>query len=282
MTVEQSIDDKIHGIVPPQQEQQASATEEQAETKEISEEKAEANGGKEHTEVNIEASKPSEKVESVTVEDGDTDEYGIEVPKERTYSEKEVQQMIRDRLKRGDHQPMQQQAIQQATNDFQVDPNSEETWEAQLEKFIDRRLETREQTVKQKELQRQAHEIQAEFESKFSTGMEKYSDFREVVGKLPITDAMMMSIRDMDNPATFLYAAAKLQPEEVKKIASMADPFQQAKAMGQLDERMRKAKSITRAAAPLKSTGSDVSEKYVPTRSIDDKIQSDAKKRYAR
>lgn len=277
---ELSIDDKINGIVP---ETKPEKIEDQSKAPEaVSLDKSEDTSGQENKEAKQEAetSDANSQPEEISETIAETDEYGLEVPKARTYSEEEVQRMIRDRLQRGNHQQQpaaQQQAVQQDTKDFQPDPNSEASWEAQLDSYIDRRLETREKTAAQQQMQRQAAEVQANFEAKFTTGMEKHTDFKEVVGKMPITDGMMMSIRDMDNPATFLYAAAKLQPAELQRIAAMADPFQQAKAMGQLDERMKKAKSITRAAAPLKTVGSDVSEKYVPTRSIDDKIQSDAK-----
>lgn len=274
----QSIDDKIHGITSSEPEKAAPKEEVKSDAiEEISEETNSNNEIVEEAETNAEPEKAAQtdSNESDTIE---TDDYGLEVPKERTYSEKEVQQMIRDRLSRGNHaQPAQQAAVQQATQDFKVDPNSEDSWEAQLDAFIDRRLETREKTAKTKEYQQAEQEIQANFEANFTTGMERHKDFQAVVGKMPITDSMMMSIRDMENPATFLYAAAKLQPEEVRRIAAMTDPFQQAKAMGQLDERMKKAKNITKSAAPLKGQTSDVSVKYKPTRSLDDKIQADAK-----
>ncbi len=278
MSTEQTIDDKIHGITPAAQLETIEVKQEASEK--VPEDKAESQEGIKESEIKQEpekAVKADSKEPDAIVEE--TDDYGLEVPKARTYTEEEVQQKIKDRLARAyAAQPAAQQAVvQQATQDFQADPNNPDEWQVQLDQFIDRRLETREKEAKTKQWQEQENQTQAEFQAKFSTSMEKHADFNKVTSKVPITDAMMMSLRHHKDPATFLYAAAKMQPEEVKRIASMQDPFQQAAALGQLDERMKKAKSISRTAAPLKSTGSDVSEKYVPTRSLDDKIQADAK-----
>ncbi len=187
--------------------------------------------------------------------------------------------MIRDRLARGQHAQPQQQIAQQAAQDFQVDPNSDQPWEQQLESFVKHTIAKVNQETQAKEYQRQEQEVQSKFEVKFTMGMEKFTDFHDVVGKMPITDSMMMAIRDMDNPATFIYAAAKMQPEEVKRIAALTDPFQQAKEMGRLDERMRKAKNISRTAVPLKSTKGDMTDKVAPKYSIDSLIAKHAKSR---
>lgn len=219
------------------------------------------------------------------------DEYGNEIAKERLYTRDELNQIIRDRLKRGEHSQqhsnIQQQAtnqqVQQAAEGFTQDPNSNDSWEVQLDRYIDKRLEARENKAKNEEWQVKEHAKQMEFQEKFSSGMERYKDFREVAGKTPITDSMLLATRDMKDPAAFIYAASKMHPEEVKRIASLPDPYQQAAEIGRLEERMRKSRNVTQAAAPLKQTGaSDVSAKSQPKQSIDHLINSHAKRKSVR
>jgi len=288
MSSTQRIDDIINGIEPEEvKEIQSEANEGASESPEIKEvprderESSEVDTQEDSGEKSEKAAKDisakPDSVENATSED--TDEYGLEVPKARTYTEDEVQRMIRDRLSRGQHaQPAVQHA---AAQDFQVDPNSDQPWEQQLESFVKGTIEKVNRETQTREYQRQEAEVQSKFEVKFTMGMEKFGDFKEVVGQMPITDSMMMAIRDMDNPATFIYAAAKMQPEEVKRIAALTDPFQQAKEMGRLDERMRKAKNISRTAVPLKSTKGDMAERSSdkPKYSIDNLIDKHAKSR---
>lgn len=227
----------------------------------------------------------------------DLDDYGNEIPKARTYTAEEVNQMMRERLSRGSYaqqthpqtqatpQQIQQaaeQQVQQAAEGFIPNTNSTDSWEVQLDQYIDRRLEQREKSQKTKEWQQHENEKQIEFQIKFTTGMEKYKDFREVTGQLPITDSMMLATRDMKDPAAFIYAAGKQHPEEVKRIASLSDPFQQASEVGRLEERMRKSRNVTKAAAPLRNMTSDVSEKVTPKVSIDNIISSHAKRKAGR
>ncbi len=285
MSSTQRIDDIINGILPeepaPQESKAESLEAEEVPSADIesAEEKEEVKDSEKPEKA---AKEDVEKPESVSKE---TDEYGIEVPKARTYSEEEVQRMIRDRLSRGRHEPQQQAshqaAAQQAAQDFQADPNSDQPWEQQLESFVKNTIDKVQREAQTKQYQREESERQTNFEVKFTTGMEKFTDFKDVVGKMPITDSMMLSIRDMENPATFIYAAAKLQPKELERIASLSDPFQQAKEMGRLDERMRKAKNISNTAVPLKTTKSDMIGKSddKPKYSIDNLIDKHAKSR---
>ena len=74
----------------------------------------------------------------------DYDDYGNTKTPPRTYTEEEVNERInkavRERLSRGDNtnqQPTQQQVVQQAQG-FEYNPDSEESWEGQLEKFVRR------------------------------------------------------------------------------------------------------------------------------------------------
>lgn len=218
--------------------------------------------------------------------DADTDDYGNPVAKAKTYTEEEVQRMIRDRLARGRHTeqaptPQQSQQINQDSQGFTPDPDSGEPWEAQLERFIDKTIEKKNTKAQKEAWERQEHETQLKFQEKFSTGMSKYQDFHEVVAGKPITDAMMLAIRDMDNPAAFIYAASKMQPKELEKIASIRDPYQQARALGSLESSMRKARSAVssapKAVQPVK--GDLPGQNKNASRNIDQLIALDAKKR---
>jgi len=291
MTVKEPnrIDDILNGIAaaPAPQEEKEAPNQGELESPALEEVQQDQSEGEENSEEEQVSEKPREAAKANSKESEpvvETDDYGLEVPKPRMYSEEEVQRMMRERLARGNHNqpPAQQAAVQQAAQDFKVDPENEDSWQAQLDAHIDQRLAAKQSQAQQQEFQRKEQEVQANFEARFTTGMQKHDKFTEVVGKLPITNSMMMALRGHENPATFLMAAATFHPDEVKRIASLPDPLQQAAAIGQLDERMKKAKGISRAAAPLKPTTGDMPTKYVRTHSIDDKIQSHAKQKIVR
>jgi len=214
--------------------------------------------------------------------DIETDEYGNEVTKSRMYSETEVQEMIRERLKRGNHGVQQQAQVQQAAQGFEADPNSDVPWENQLEDFVKHTIDKVQRESQTREYQREEQDRQANFESKFTTGMVRYKDFKETVGKMPITDSMMLATRDMKDPAAFIYAAVKMQPEEVKRIAALRDPFQQAAEIGRLEEKMKKARNISKTARPLEPTKGDMSSRVAPKQSIEDKINKYARNKLKR
>lgn len=196
----------------------------------------------------------------VEVSDSPIDEYGNPVEKPRMYSEDEVNRLIRERLSRGKfaEAPTPQQA-QQAAKDFTPDPNSEETWETQLETFIEKTIEKRQTKLSQQQWQEQERVKQADFETKFTTGMSKYQDFHQVVAGKPITNDMMLAARSLENPAAFIYGAAKLHPQELARISQIADPYTQAAEVGRLHERMVKTRNTaTKAAKPLETVKGDV------------------------
>lgn len=205
----------------------------------------------------------------------EVDDYGNPISPAKTYSEAEVQQMIRDRLKRGNHTEQQQQ-VQEATKDFKADPASEDSWETQLEGFIEKTLSKINSKQHETDWRKKEEATQAEFEDKFTSGMEKYSDFKDVVSNKPITNSMMLAARSMQDPAAFIYAACKQHPGEVERIAKLQDPVAQIAEVGRLEERMKKAKMITKAPAPPKKVLGDASSD-MPKRSVDQLIQEHAK-----
>jgi hypothetical protein len=226
--------------------------------------------------------KRNEKSSDIESED-ETDEYGTKIAKPRTYTEEEVQRMIRDRLSRGSHanhqasQPTQQQ-INKAAGDFVFDENSDQDFQTQLKMFVKNTFkEIHEEDASLKRREREQKEY-TEFQDKFTAGMSKYPDFVDVVGDKPITDAMVMATRAMEKPAAFLYAAAKTNAKELERISRIADPFQQATEIGRLEERMRKSKIITRSSRPIESDKGDVVDKKpVFVRDIDRLIDKHAK-----
>jgi polyhydroxyalkanoate synthesis regulator phasin len=208
------------------------------------------------------------------------DEYGNEVEKPRTYTEEEVNKMMRDRVKRGNLNQDQQQQVKQASSEFKFDENSNEDWQAQLDRYIDHRLDTRELKITAKHHQEREAQASAEFEAKFATGMNKYKDFQDVMMDKPITDAMVMATRAMKDPAAFLYSAAKNHSKELEKISKIPDALAQAAEIGKLEERMRKSKNITRASKPVNSDAGDMTDKIQRNpRDIDHLIEKHARSR---
>lgn len=220
----------------------------------------------------------------------ETDDYGNKVPKSKVYTEEEVQAMIRKRLKlhheekaqpiQPQYQPQQQQyAPQEGTQD---DQSSELPWEVQLESHIKQTVQKIETEKQQHQWQAEQQRAQSEFERKFTTGMAKYTDFTDVVAGKPITNGIMMAARSMADPAAFIYAAAKQQPKELERIAAITDPYVLAAEVGRLEERMKKARNISKAPKPPTQTRGDIADRGMTKSSLDDLIRADAKRKLGR
>lgn len=218
----------------------------------------------------------------------EVNDYGIEVTKkpEKTYSQSEVNEMIRERLSRGkfaeqpqlqSHQPQLQQQ-----QDFQVDPNNTDSWEVQLDQYINHSIDKRERSIKEHQWQQQAQIDQAQFEVKFNAGASKYHDFEQVVMGKPLTPQMVLATRGMSDPASFIYAAAKNQEAELGRISQINDPMIQAVELGKLEERMRKSRPHSSGAPkPISHSIGDVAERTQSKGDldvhIDQRIAQDAK-----
>lgn len=206
----------------------------------------------------------------------EVDEYGTKIGKPKLYTEEEVQSMIRKRL-RDRHQDGQSNVeVQQAAKEFQPDPNSEESWEGQLEEFIDKTIQKRENKRVNEEWKRQEEATQVDFEIKFTEGMGKYNDFKQVVANKPITNAMMLATRSMKDPAAFVYAASKQHPKELERISQIKDVVTQATEIGRLEERMKKARIISSSPKPSQKIKGDTSSE-MPQLSIESRIAAHAK-----
>ena len=230
----------------------------------------------------------SDKKEDIKGQDQqETDDYGNKVPKSKTYTEEEVQAMIRKRLKlhheeKVQQQPQYQPPVQQPTEDFQHDQSSEQPWEVQLENHIKQTVQKLETEKSQVAWQAEQQRVQSEFETRFTSGMNKYADFTDVVAGKPITNGIMMAARSMADPAAFIYAAAKQQPKELERIAAITDPYVLAAEVGRLEERMKKARTVSKAPKPPTKTKGDIADKGNVRQNLDDLIRQDAKRKLGR
>lgn len=227
------------------------------------------------------------KENETDIKEYDTDEYGNEKTKPRMYTEEEhrelVNKAVRERLARGNHNANQQPAQQQ--QQFNYNPESEQSWEQQLEQFVEQTVSkmTQKQIQQQQALQEQLAE--QEFSERFIGGMERFQDFKDVVGSQNITDPMTLALRGVQDPSAFIYAAAKRHPAELERISKLKDPYSQMVEMGKLEERMRKKPEGTKAPRPVSRTQEDSSyieskKKGEPT--IEDMIAQFESKRIAK
>lgn len=208
----------------------------------------------------------------------DTDDYGNPVAKPRLYTEEELNQRIRDRLSRGRYaeQPIQQPVQQSASETTHTD----DSWEAELKATIRQTMQEEQQTQQQVAWQKQEQAKQAAFEEKFTSGMAKYKDFNEVVAGKPLTDTMLLAARNLENPAAFVYAAAKTQAKELERIAQIPDALVQAAEIGKLEERMRKARVTAKTGKPIAQSKGDMTIKDAPKGlTIDQRIAEHAKRK---
>ncbi len=221
----------------------------------------------------------------------EVDDYGNKVPKSKTYTEEEVQAMIRKRLKlhHEERQTQEQRPTVQELRDkhltneeFQHEQSSEQPWEVQLESHIKQTVQKIETEKQQHAWQAEQQRAQADFEHRFTGGMAKYADFSEVVSGKPITNGIMMAARSMPDPAAFIYAAAKQQPKELERIAAITDPYVLAAEVGRLEERMKKARLVSKAPKPPTKTRGDIADKGNVRGNLDDLIRSDAKRKMSR
>ncbi len=239
---------------------------------------------------------PNEDGDKVDLEAGEsheTDEYGNEKEKENPVIRERLKKQAESMSRRHEaelnalRQQLAQQnaapAIQQATKDFEYDPNAQGDWQQQLASFVKQTIKHMNVEEQQQVQSRKEAEIHQEFESNFGRGMQKFDDFAEVVGGQPIDDAMTLALRGMSDPAAFIYAAAKRNPQELERISKLRDPYARMVEMGKLEERMRKNKPTTKAPRPLgrarddSTTPNQTKKKSEP--SIEDLIaKADAKK----
>jgi hypothetical protein len=154
--------------------------------------------------------------------------------------------------------------VQQAVKDFQYDPNDESGWQQQLTDFVKHTVTN--MHVEQQTQQQKANEqkLEQQFKEKFTAGMDRFSDFREVVGKQPMDDAMTLALRGMNDPSAFIYAVSKRQPGELERISKIPDSYARMVEMGKLEERMRRNKPATKTPRPLGRHAEDAAPRVTP------------------
>lgn len=223
-----------------------------------------------------EESEPEKKAESAD-DDIEEDEYGN--TKER------LPKGMRDRLERKEKQhqreieqrdyelqQLRQQLsnkgasheVQKAAADFEYNPDNESTWQQQLTDFVKQTVSSMQTDEVQKTRQIQEQNVQREFHKKFTQGMDRFTDFREVVGAQPMDDAMTLALRGMADPSAFIYAASKRRPLDIERISKLPDPYARMVEMGKLEESMRRNKPSTKAPRPLGRTKEDATTKVQP------------------
>jgi hypothetical protein len=222
--------------------------------------------------------KSDEKSEPSSNEEGE-DEYGNK--KER------MSQGMKDRLDRKEKQHQREieqrdhelqvlrqqlsqqgasQEVQKAAKDFKYDPDDDGSWQQQLTDFVKQTVSSMNVEEQQKVRNQQEDKAQREFQKKFTQGIDRFDDFREVVGAQPIDDAMTLSLRAMKDPSAFIYAASKRHPQELERISKLPDPYARIAEMGRLEERMRRNKppATTKTPRPLGRTREDATTKVTP------------------
>lgn len=211
-----------------------------------------------------------------TAEVKTANEYGIEEsepteeappppPKERYYTQDEVQQMMRDRLER------------QARNLQPKDEEQSESddWREDLRKYISTTLREEQEQINNARAREQAEREFNEMAYKFQTGATRFPDFANVVSKAGFTNEMTKAGLHFDDSAAFFYAAAKLMPAEVKRIAKLPSAERQIIELGRLDEKLRastannsKKQAASRPISKVRGDGVTKKEKSEPVGDI--------------
>lgn len=221
-----------------------------------------------------------------------TDEYGTEIPHQD--DEMIPKSVLRERLDRKNRETEQRLAEaqerirQEVMREFQAKQQTQATpvqegtddWESQLKDFIVKTNQDVQKQESERQWRQQEDEAQAQFEVKFNTGAARYKDFESVVMGKSLTPQMVVATRGMNDPAAFIYAAAKTQPKELDRISKITDPYAQVIELGRLEERLKKTKNNTsNAPRPASNVSGDVSEKVQGRTNIDDKIIADQRRR---
>lgn len=236
---------------------------EQQEYEDDSEEQGQDDTGDESEYEDDEPEEKPKKKESDIDEYGNEKEPENEVIRERLARQARKHEAEINALRAQLAQQGASQDVQKAAKDFEYDPEAAGDWQQQLATFVKQTVKSMNNEQQEQETRNQEARVQAEFETKFRDGMSRFNDFADVISNLPceITNPMTLATRSMENPAAFLYAAAKRNPQELERISRLKDPYAQMMEMGKLEERMRKNKPLTKAPRPLARTQEDATTK---------------------
>jgi predicted transcriptional regulator len=240
----------------------------------------------ENNEVKVQDDSPYDVPESpVKAEEANPqtqDEYGNEIsegetdqPKGRVYTEEEVNRMMRERFNRTNEGKQSEQIRAD-------EPQGEENWEAQLEGFVEKTVNKLSEREQNKIREKKEAEALGKLEQNIYSSMGKYKDFKDVVGKVPITDNMVKATKNFKDPGAFLYAASKTQAKELSRISEMHDPLDQAAELGKLEERMKRIRSGTNSPRPITKVESDIANRENIRQNVDELIRKDQLKKFQR
>jgi len=178
----------------------------------------------------------------------------------------------------------QNSQMKQPSKEFEYNPDSADSWEIQLKEFVQHTVQNMEQEKQHAAIQAREREAQAEFEGKFRDGMSAFPDYVDTLSKHQVTDPMVYATRGMKNPAAFLYAAAKRAPQELDRIAKIADPYVQIAEMGRLEAGLRQTKPASKAPRPLAKVQEDgtIQHKTEKEPTIEDLIAQADKRKFVR
>lgn len=259
-------------------------------------------------EVKTEAA-PEEVKESAPPEadtpDGKEEVNKEEAPPEKTFSQKEVDEMIQSRLARKTrsierqvraelenaqlrHQLEQrEQPKQEQKPSGEPKPEQFKDYESYIDALTDYKLDKRVEAARQAAVvQQQQYQLQSYREKvneSVAKAAGKYEDFREVISGATITDVMLEAMLETDDAGEVAYYLGN-NPEESAKIARLSN-VAQVKAIDALNAKLKPSQQVSKAPPPaetVKGKGKSVDD--LESMSLDDYMKARAKQnaRWAR
>lgn len=208
--------------------------------------------------------------ENATHDESQTDGEAVEkeVPAEKTFTQKELDEILQKRLAKSEARAERRAAAayrealqavtqkQPATPQTSSEPTrdqfaSDAEW---IDAKVEHKLQQREQ-AKQAESQREAQQrITRETDALYAKA-EKVPGFdREAFDELPLTRSIASAVLESDvGPQLMAYMSAN--PDEVERISKLSDT-RQAVELGKLEARLQNAPKTTKAAPPITPIGS--------------------------
>lgn len=226
----------------------------------------------------------SEESEETEAQSTNEDEYGNQEPIENEGVRKRLAKLSQkhasetlalrneiDLLKSQLTNREQQQFNAAERQGFEYDPNSADDWQVQLRSFIQSTVQSMGMEQARAQQAKIEAQEQARFESRFKSDMARFDDFEDVMTGIQstITDNMVRATSDMENPAAFLYAAAKRAPQELERISKLPTAIAQVRAIGALESSLRKTTTGTKAPRPISPTKGDAALERPKAKQLD-------------
>lgn len=209
----------------------------------------------------IEESAPSQEL---------TEDPSADSPKKSKGVQKRIDELVRERedwkraaLRLMEQQQKEAQPESQQRHEPQGKPElgQYESYDAYVEALTEWKLEQRESQRQQEEdgRRRQAEQTKTQeaVGNQIEKGRDKYDDYDAVVfnPKVPITEAMVSAMLDLDNGHDVAYYLGS-NPQEATRIAQLS-PFAQAREIGKLEIKLaaKPAKTVSDAPPPITPVG---------------------------